>query len=116
MNRTKVWPHAALIILGCALLAGMAALLWTKYERSALAKEMPMAARIERVDGQVGLNHSLDNAATAQWFEATANTPISVGDRVFTRDNSRTEIAFTGRNFAMLEPSTSLDVLDLSDQ
>lgn len=116
MKRIKVWPHATLIIVGCALVAGLAALLWTKYERSALAKEMPMAARIERLDGQVGLNHSLDNAANAQWFEATANTPISVGDRVFTRDNSRTEIGFTGRNFAMLEPNTSLDVLDLSDQ
>src|SRR5213079_2473043 len=44
----------------------------------------------------------------------TANMPVGVGDRVYTKDNSRTEIAFTGRNFATVDANTSLDVLELS--
>jgi len=116
MDRMKFWPHGTLIILAGAIIAGVAALFFTRYERTASAKEAPLAARIERVDGQVGLNRSLDQSQSAQWVEATANTPISVGDRVITRDNSRTDIAFTGRNFATLQANTSLDVLELSNQ
>src|SRR5437667_2670251 len=112
----KFWPHGTLIIIAGAIIAAVAALLFTRYERTASAKEMPQAARIERVDGQVGLNRSLDQSQNAQWVEATANTPISGGDRVITRDNSRTDIAFTGRNFATLQANTSLDVLELSNQ
>src|SRR5438034_9709391 len=116
MDRMKLWPHGTLIILAGAIIAAVAALLFTRYERTASAKETPLAARVERVDGQVGLNRSLDQSQNAQWVEATANTPISVGDRVITRDNSRTDIAFTGRNFATLQANTSLDVLELSNQ
>jgi len=116
MDRMKLWPHGTLIIIAGAIIAAVAALLFTRYERTASAKEMPQAARIERVDGQVGLNRSLDQSQNAQWVEATANTPISGGDRVITRDNSRTDIAFTGRNFATLQANTSLDVLELSNQ
>jgi hypothetical protein len=116
MDRMKLWPHGTLIILAGAIIAAVAALFFTRYERTASAKQLPLAARIERVDGQVGLNRSLDQTQNAQWVEATANTPISVGDRVITRDNSRTDIAFTGRNFATLQANTSLDVLELSNQ
>jgi uncharacterized protein DUF6600/FecR-like protein len=115
--KIKIWPHATLIVLGCAIVAGAAALFWTKYERTAEARALPNAARIERVDGQVGLNHSLDAGSTkADWIEATANTPITIGDRVYARDNSRSEIAFSGRNFATIDANTSLDILDLSQQ
>lgn len=116
MGRIKVWPHATLILIGCAVLAAVAAILWTRYERSAEAKDLMSAARIERVDGQVSLNHGLDGSANGQWVDGVVNTPISIGDRVVTRDNSRTEIAFTGRNSATLEANTSLDVLELADQ
>jgi hypothetical protein len=117
MNRIKIWPHATLVVLGCAIVVGAAALFWTKYERTAEARTLPNAARIERVDGQVGLNHSLDASATkGDWVEATANTPITIGDRVYARDNSRSEIAFSGRNFATIDANTSLDILDLSQQ
>ena len=74
MNRMKIWPHATLIVLGCAIVAGAALFFWTKYERTAEARALPNAARIERVDGQVGLNHSLDATSTstkADWIEAT---------------------------------------------
>jgi hypothetical protein len=116
MNRIKVWPHGILMILGCAVIAGAAALFLTRYQRSAEAKSLPSAARIERVDGQVGVNRSLDNSSNAQWIAASQNTPISVGDRLVTRDNSRSEIALTGRDFATVDPNSSLDVLDLSKQ
>jgi len=115
MNRIRLWPHAVLIVLAFAAVAGVAAALWVRYERSAEAKVLPNAARIERVNGQVGVNQSLD-ASSAQWVEATANTPITVGDRIYTRDNSQSDIAFTGRNFAKINANTALDVLDLSNQ
>jgi hypothetical protein len=115
--KIKIWPQATLILLGCAIAAGVGAIAWTKYEQTAEARALPNAARIERVDGQVGLNHSLDASSTkAEWIEATANTPITIGDRVYARDNSRSEIAFSGRNFATIDANTSLDILDLSQQ
>jgi len=117
MNRIKIWPHAAVIILACAVVAGAAVFLWNKYERSASAKELPAAARIDKVEGQVGLNRSLDaSASNKDWIAASPNTPISVGDRIFTRANSRTQIDFTGRNSATIDPNTSLDVLQLSQE
>src|SRR5438128_6829099 len=116
MNRIRVWPHAVLIFLGIAIVAAGGVLLWRKYEQTASAKTLPNAARIERVDGQVAVNHSLDNNSNQQWFAANVNSPVSVGDRVYTQENSRTEIAFTGRNFATADPNTSLDILDLTNQ
>src|SRR5215510_263425 len=114
MNRIRLWPHGVLIVLGVAVLAGIGAALWFKYERTAQASGLPNAARIERVDGQVGVNRRLDRDSNSQWVEARPNTPVSVGDRIYTKENSRTEIAFTGRNAATVEGNTSLDILDLS--
>lgn len=116
MNRIKFWPHVVLIVLAAAIVGGSAALLWRKYERTASAKTLPNAARIERVDGQVAVNHSLDNNSNQQWFAANVNSPVSVGDRVYTREDSRAEIAFTGRNFATVDANTSLDILDLTNE
>ena len=116
MNKIKIWPHGALIVAAFAILTAIGAALWVKYERTAEAKDVPNAARLDRVHGQVGINHSTDNSASNDWIAATQNTPVSVGDRVYTRDNSGAEIAFTGRNFATLGANTSLDVLDLSNQ
>jgi len=76
-----------------------------------------MAARIERVNGQVALKRGLnDNGTETEWTTVTPNTPVSAGDRIYAHDNSRTGIAFTGRNFARLEPDSSLDVLALSPE
>jgi FecR protein len=115
MNRIKLWPHGILIVLAFATVAAIAAALWMKYERSAEAKALPNAARIERVEGQVGVSQSLDTS-NSQWVEAKANSPITVGDRIYTRENSRSQLAFTGRNFATVDANTALDVLDLSAQ
>ncbi len=117
MNNLKVWPHLTIIALLVAVLAGVGVAWWMKREPAASAKEMPNAARIQRVDGDVALSNTQDtaaeNASSEQWIAATANQPFSVGDRIYTRENSRASLAFTGRNFARLNPNTSLDVLAL---
>ncbi|MGA9772913.1 MAG: DUF6600 domain-containing protein [Blastocatellia bacterium] len=109
------------VIIGIIGVAG-AAFLLSRSEPKAEALSTPRAARIERVEGDVGLAHSLEPDAANQdvedqteWTEAVVNTPITVGDRVYTRDNSRAAIAFTGRNYARLDPGASLDVMSLAD-
>ena len=117
MNRMKIWPHMTIMAVVVALIAGFAVSVWMKHEPAASAEEQPYAARIQRVDGDVAFSDSLPNAdANAQWTAATVNQPFSVGDRIYTRDNSRTSLAFSGRNFARLGPNTSLDVVSLGDR
>ena len=117
MNNLKVWPHLTIVAVVCAVLAGVGVALWMKNEQSASAEAVPNAARIQRVEGDVALNDSVaGNAQSDQWIAATENQPFSVGDRIYTRDNSRASLAFSGRNFARLNPNTSLDVLSLSDR
>ncbi|HEX7333624.1 MAG TPA: DUF6600 domain-containing protein [Pyrinomonadaceae bacterium] len=116
MNNLKVWPHLVIIAVVCAVIAGVGVAWWMKHEQTASAEAVPNAARIQRVEGEVALNNSdPSNAQDDQWTTATANQPFSVGDRIYTRDNSRASLAFTGRNFARLDPNTSLDVLSLSE-
>src|SRR4030095_16989148 len=81
---------------------------------------LPYAARIQRIEGEVAFcddrarNDATD--ANTQWTAATANQPFSEGDRIYTRDKSRTSLAFSGRNFARLDPNTSLDIVSLGDR
>lgn len=119
MNNLKVWPHLTIVAVICAVAAGAGVALWMKHERTASAEAVPNAARIQRVEGDVALSNGLatgDNSQSDQWYTATENQPFSVGDRIYTRDNSRASLAFTGRNFARLNPNTSLDVLTLNDE
>src|SRR5918911_61052 len=117
MKEVKVWPHLTIVALVCAVLGGAAAMLLSKHKLTTEAQALTVPARIERVDGTVGLARALDDgAAGAQWIEVTPNTPLSVGDRIYVRDNSRAALAFTGRNFARLDPGSALDVLTLSDR
>jgi hypothetical protein len=117
MNRFKVWPHLTVVALVFALVSGLGVYLWMKHEQTASAEALPYAARIQRVDGEVAFN---DNRATAEpnqdWTAATANQPFSEGDRIYTRENSHTSLAFSGRNFARLDPNTSLDCVSLGDR
>jgi len=120
MNRLKLWPHLTIIGVMVALISGLAVAFYLKHEDKAQAAAMPNAARIQRVDGEVAFSNGLspaveNNDANTQWTAATINQPFSVGDRIYTRDNARTSLAFSGRNFARLNPNTELEVLDLSD-
>src|SRR5262245_11489972 len=116
MNNLKVWPHLVIVAVLCAAVAGVGVALWMKHEQAASAETLPNAARIQRVEGEVALNNNdAANAQNDQWIAATENQPFSVGDRIYTRDKSRVSLAFTGRNFARLNPNTSLDVLALND-
>jgi Family of unknown function (DUF6600)/FecR protein len=118
VNNFKLWPHLTIVALICAIVAGVAVGLWVRYEQKASAEALPNAARIQRVDGDVALNNSgADmNSSDVNWVAASANQPFSVGDRIYTRDNSHASVAFTGRNFARLNPNTSLDALSLADR
>ena len=117
-NSIKVWPHLTLVFLVCAALGGVAAALWMRHEPKAEALSVPRAARVERVDGEVGLSRELATDANdeANWLVLTPNTPLTTGDRVYAREDSRASLAFTGRNFATIDPDSALDVVSLSDQ
>lgn len=117
MKGIKLWPHVTILVILCAALGVVGGVLWSRHDqRVDEAQSLPSAARVERVDGQVALNRSLNNKSSKQFVEVTPNTPVSVGDRLYTRDNSRASLAFTGRNFARLNDHSSLDVLSLSDR
>jgi len=87
MNRIKLWPQGILIVLAFAGFAAIAVALWTKYERTADAKALPNAARIERVEGQVGMSQNLDNS-NSQWIDQGRITPSPWGIG-FTRERTR---------------------------
>lgn len=117
MESIKSWPKVAIVaLIGLALGVGAVAL-YKKSERTAEASAVPNAARIDRVNGEVGLNRSLDsNSTDTQWLSASQNAPISIGDRIYTKDKSDASLAFTGRNFARLDQNTALDILSMTDQ
>jgi type II secretory pathway pseudopilin PulG len=117
MNKIKLWPHGAVVLTVVALVAGLGAYLWMNHEQTASAESLPYAARIQRVDGDVAFSDNRAGADGSQdWSAATANQPFSEGDRIYTRDNARTSLAFNGRNFARLDPNTSLDCVSLGDR
>ena len=111
MKSIKLWPHAALMALGVALVAGAGVWLYQRSQNNAEAAALPNAARIQRVDGQVALT----DAHGTDWRATGPNESFSVGDRIYTRENSRTSLAFNGRNYARLDPNTSLDAVELTD-
>ena len=117
MNRIKLWPHGIIAAAVFALVAGVGVWFYARHEQKVEAEALPNAARIQRVDGEVAFCADRSNTdANAQWTSATANQPFSEGDRIYTRDNSRASLAFSGRNFARLEPNTSLDIVSLEDR
>jgi len=101
----------------CALIAGVAVALLIKHQQSADAATQVSAARLQRVDGEVAIkeftSQETSEAVADNWLAGRPNQPVSTGDRIHTRGNGRASLAFTGRNFARLDPNTSLDVLSL---
>jgi len=116
MNKIKVWPHMTIVAVVFSLVAGLGVYAWMR-QQAASAADLPYAARIQRVDGEVAFSDNLaNNDANIEWTAATANQPFSEGDRIYTRENSHTSLAFSGRNFARLDPNTSLDCVSLGDR
>jgi hypothetical protein len=111
MRNIKLWPHAAVMALAVAVAAGAGVWLYQRHTNNAEAAALPNAARLQRVEGQVALADANDT----EWRAAGPNESVSVGDRLYTRDNAWASVAFDRRNYARLDPNTSLDVVDLSD-
>jgi len=111
MRTIKLWPHAAVIGLVVAVAAGAGVWLYQRHSNNAEAAMLPNAARLQRVEGQVALSDANDT----EWRAAGPNEPVSVGDRLYTRENAWASVAFDGRNYARLDPNTALDVVALSD-
>jgi hypothetical protein len=117
MNRIKLWPHGTIVAVVVALIAGLGVWFYAKHEQTVEAEALPYAARIQRVEGEVAFcDDRANTGANAQWTAATVNQPFSEGDRIYTRDKSRASLAFSGRNFARLDPNTSLDIVSLGDR
>ncbi|MCA1815902.1 MAG: FecR family protein, partial [Acidobacteria bacterium] len=105
----------ALVALIAAVVSGVIAAFWVGHRQKNDTQAIVSAARVERVDGDVGVSRNfVDPNVEQQWYEATPNTPVSVGDRIYARDNAHASVAFTGRNFARLNPRASLDVMYLA--
>jgi hypothetical protein len=112
MKTIKLWPHAAVTAILVAVVAGAGVWLYQRHSQNVEAAALPDAARIQRVDGQVALT---DASNTNDWRAAGMNEPFSVGDRIYTRDNSHASLAFNSRNYAALNPNTALDAIVLTD-
>jgi uncharacterized protein DUF6600 len=91
-------------------------------DKAAATDAMPLAARVDRLDGEVGIDRQTDtqdnsqNQSQTDWAKAGVNTPVSVGSRVYVKDKAHAAIAFSGRNYARFNPNTSLEVLSLSQR
>ena len=113
---------AFVIVLIAAMCLVSAGCSGTKSEAESATDGMPLAARVDRLDGEVGIdrqNDTKDNGqdqSSTDWAKASVNTPVSVGSRVYVKDKSHAAIAFSGRNYARLNPRTSMDVLSLSQR
>lgn len=111
----RVGVAGALIVV--VVVSGVALLLTRGgSEANANPAMQPHAARLERVDGSVGVARAEDEGKQLDWAEATVNTPITVGDRIYTRDYAHASIALSGQDYVRLSPATSLDVLALEDR
>jgi hypothetical protein len=119
MKNIKVWPHLIIFVALAAVIAGVGTALYFRHEQTVQAEALPNAVRIQRVDGEVALSNSTGNqandATNAKWVAASPNESFSVGDRIYTRDKAHCSLAFSGRNFARLDPNTSLDAVTLAD-
>jgi len=103
------------VIAALGLLIAVAGVAWlltqNKSQANASTAVQPYAARLDRVDGSVGIARADDRQA--DWAEATVNTPVTIGDRVYVRDGGHASIALTGHDYVQLNPATSLDLLSL---
>lgn len=114
---SKIRPSTALVgaLIGIVVIAG-AVLLLTRGGSKAEASVQPFAARVDRVDGSVGIARTKADNNQLEWSEATVNTPVSIGDRIYARNGANAAIALSGHNYVRLNPETAVDVLTLTDR
>ena len=114
---SKVSPSTALVgaLIGIVVISA-AALLLTRGGSKAEASVQPFAARVDRVDGSVGIARIKADNNQLEWSEATVNTPVSIGDRIYARNGANAAIALSGHNYVRLNPETAVDVLTLTDR
>jgi hypothetical protein len=116
---SRLSPQAAIAgaLIIVVLVSGVALLLTRGgSEANANPALQPYAARLDRVDGSVGIARVIDGDQQLDWTEATVNTPVTVGHRIYTRDYAHASIALSGQNYVRLNPATSLDVLALEER
>ena len=111
-------PRAAVVgaLIIVVVLAGIALLLTRGGSNAKANSIQPMAARLDKLDGSVGIARVVNGDQEPDWREATVNTPITVGDRILARDYAHASVALSAHNYVRLNPSTSLDVLALQDR
>ena len=91
-----------------ALLAGVAL---SAFSGGAGADPPSQVARLGYMSGAVSLSPAGDD----NWFEATANRPLTTGDRLWVDDDSRAELQ-TGGALVRMNGGTSVSVLNLDDE
>lgn len=121
----KISPGAALavFIVGILAIAAAGVLLivrpgMNKGDNTVQASVIPFAARLDKLDGDVGIARQTDTQQRDSyqgWTKATVNAPISLGDRIYSSAGSKAAIAINRNNYVRLNPNTSLDVVSLSE-
>ena len=121
----KISTSAALVvfIVGVVLIAGAAVLLivrpgMNKSDSTVQADVIPFAARVDKLDGDIGIARQTDTQQGESyqgWTKATVNAPVSLGDRIYSSKGSKAAIAINRNNYVRLNSNTSLDVVSLSE-
>lgn len=120
----KISPGAALavFIIGILAIAAAGVLLivrpgMNKSDNTVQASVIPFAARLDKMDGDVGIARQTDTQqgdSYQGWTKATVNAPISLGDRIYSSAGSKAAISINRNNYIRLNSNTSLDVISLS--
>lgn len=69
-------------------------------------------ARVSYFSGEVSFSRGDD---TGNWQPAAVNIPMTLGDRVYTSNDSKLELQVTSGNFIRLAPGSDLAVLNLTE-
>src|SRR2546425_811017 len=97
-ERTKIAPVSLIVfVIGAAAIVGAAVLLLlrpgfkTDQSKVEANDAIPFAARMDRLDGDVGIARQTGNQAQPYqgWTKATVNAPVSLGDRIYVREGSK---------------------------
>ena len=122
MSNRRIAPLSIIVfVIGAVAIVGAALLIWLRPglngRNSVEANDaIPFAARVDRIDGDVGIARqtSPEGQPYQGWSKTTLNAPVTLGDRIYVKDGSRAAVAFSGRNYAHLNPQTALDVVSLA--